>query len=192
MTSMNNRVNSAIGSVGAHASVAEFSDVLLFNMDRFYLLAYLLTGNQERAERSFIAGIDDCVNGISVFSEWAQSRIRRAIIKNAVRILSTESDAENDSFNSGHHDSSCLLQRDDLLRAVLQLKPFERCVFVISVLEQFSELDCSLLLSSTHEEVAKARRMAVENLVSARIRRKSRQRAGVSMAVCGDALLTGG
>lgn len=49
--------------------------------------------------------------------------------------------------------------------AVLGLEDFERFVFVISVLEHYSEHDCGLLLGCSAREVREARGRAVEELM---------------------------
>jgi len=41
--------------------------------------------------------------------------------------------------------------------AVLQLEPFERFVYVMSVLERYSDLDCSVLLGCARRDVIAAR-----------------------------------
>jgi DNA-directed RNA polymerase specialized sigma24 family protein len=51
-----------------------------------------------------------------------------------------------------------------ILRAVLRLNPFERFVFVMSVLEGYSDRDCSLLLGSSTRDVVAAKARALEHL----------------------------
>jgi hypothetical protein len=41
--------------------------------------------------------------------------------------------------------------------AVLRLEPFERFVYVMSVLERYSDLDCSVLLGCARRDVIAAR-----------------------------------
>jgi hypothetical protein len=47
---------------------------------------------------------------------------------------------------------------------VLQLEPFERFVYVMSVLERFSNLDCSVLLGCARREVIAARIRALQQI----------------------------
>jgi DNA-directed RNA polymerase specialized sigma24 family protein len=49
--------------------------------------------------------------------------------------------------------------------AVLGLEDFERFVFVMSVLEHYSEHDCALLLGCSAREVREARGRALEELM---------------------------
>ncbi|MGA8271714.1 MAG: hypothetical protein WB919_09170, partial [Candidatus Sulfotelmatobacter sp.] len=51
--------------------------------------------------------------------------------------------------------------------AVLALEDFERFVFVMSVLEHYSQHDCALLLGRSISEVRGARVRALEDLASA-------------------------
>src|SRR5258708_37227748 len=60
----------------------------LFTEDNnLYLLSFLLTANCEEADRCFVAGLADCVDGNPVFKEWASSWARSIIVHNAIRIL---------------------------------------------------------------------------------------------------------
>ena len=163
---VNNGINSKTSAAEAYASVADFGDALLSNMTRLYLLAYLLTGDHERAERCFVAGIDDCINRDSVFKEWAQSWARRAIIKNAIQIISPGLEVHKQIFDTNRRQAVRRSGIDNPVHNVVQLEPFERCVFVISVLERYSVQECSVLLKSTRGEVAKARQSAFEHLAS--------------------------
>jgi DNA-directed RNA polymerase specialized sigma24 family protein len=55
---------------------------------------------------------------------------------------------------------------DVSITAVLGLPAFERFVFVMSVLERYSDQDCSVLLGCSRRDVALARRKAAEHLAS--------------------------
>ena len=48
--------------------------------------------------------------------------------------------------------------------AVLQLEPFERFVYVMSVLERYSDLDCSVLLGCARQDVIAARMSGLQQL----------------------------
>jgi hypothetical protein len=159
------QVDDKIKSIVVYASVADFGQVFLSNVNRLYLLAYLLTGDHDMAERCFVTGLDRCIDGSSVFKGWALSWARRAIIKGAIQIISPEPEGNSESLNKDSHLPLCG-RTDDLLCNVAKLKPFERCAFVISVLEKLSEHECSLLLRSTRREIIRARRSAMGHLAS--------------------------
>ncbi len=55
------------------------------------------------------------------------------------------------------HDEVC---------AILDLTPLDRFVFVMSVLEHYSDNDCSLLLGCPRREIAPARTRAMQRLVT--------------------------
>jgi hypothetical protein len=133
-------------------------------MDSMHLLSFLLTADQTKAEECFVSGLEDCVEGTYVFRDWAQSWARRAIIQNAIRMLaprknhSTVADVPSDAVNcSFWTDAGCRLRN----RAVLQLEHFERFVFVMSVLEKYSDQDCSVLLGCSRQEVGETRIQAL-------------------------------
>jgi hypothetical protein len=57
--------------------------------------------------------------------------------------------------------------RDLAIRSVLALEDFERFVFVITVLEGYSEHQCALLLNASLRDVQNARTQATEQIVAA-------------------------
>ncbi len=101
--------------------------------------------------------------GSPVFKEWAHSWARRTIIQNAVRVINPRPVEEHppSSFDSG---GLTLAAEQVETAAVLQLEPFERFVFVISVLERYSDLDCSVLLGCARRDVIAARIRAFEQI----------------------------
>ena len=163
---MKDQIDGKINSTVAYASIADFCDVFLSNVNRLYLLAYLLTGHHDMADRCFVAGLDDCIYGSSVFKAWVKSWARRAIIKNAILMISPEPEIDSELLDKNHLPVVSRREGVDLLHNVIQLDPFERCVYVMSVLERFSDHECSLLLSSTRAEITLGRRSAMEHLAS--------------------------
>src|SRR3984885_3735342 len=130
------------------ATREDFFQVFHADMNGLYQLSFLLTGDHEKAERCFVAGIEDCVQENQVFREWARSWAKRRIIANAIRELKPRpslpssspsvtvfSHSEQSGGSGGHFD----------LETVLGLGDFERFVFVMSVLEKYSQHDCTLI-----------------------------------------------
>jgi hypothetical protein len=62
--------------------------------------------------------------------------------------------------------------------AILELAPLERFVFVMSVLERYSEHDCSILLGCSRRDVAAARDRALQQLGRAMNSNKNEAAAG--------------
>jgi hypothetical protein len=56
------------------------------------------------------------------------------------------------------------------LEAVLSLNDFERFVFVLSVLDQYSDWDCAVLLGCSVDDVRNARTLALGRLSASRRR----------------------
>ena len=144
----------------AYATRIEFCRVFAENMDGMHLLSFLLTADQTKAEECFVSGLEDCVEGTYVFRDWAQSWARRTIIQNAIRMLaprkkhSTVADAASDvvSCSSGRTQDA-----DYAIAPILRLERFERFVFVMSVLEKYSDQHCSVLLGCSRQDVAETR-----------------------------------
>src|SRR5260370_36040550 len=116
----------------------------------------MLTADREKAERCFVAGLEDSVKGNRVFKEWARSWARRAIIQCAVRMIDPRpmEEGTHSSFNSSSRTAAA--EQADIA-AVLELRPFERFVYVMSVLERYSDQDFSVLLGCSRRDGSGAR-----------------------------------
>ena len=142
-----------------YATSSDFCRIFQSDMDRLYLLALLLTGNAELAEQCFVGGLEDARNGNRVFKEWAEAWSRRTIIKNAIRAVRPVPNAT--AQTPGSVEIGFLAQIPQI-RALFTLSAFERFVFVVTVLEGYSDRDCALLFNSTRQAVVSARVRALE------------------------------
>jgi DNA-directed RNA polymerase specialized sigma24 family protein len=149
-----------------YATSDDFRKLFTEGMVGLYLLSYLLTGNREKAEQCFVGGLEDCVKSNSVFKEWAHSWARRAIVQNAIRMMSPR--PNHAAWTIACPDPSDKLQSTQekyaAIATVLALGDFERFVFVLSVLERFSDQECSVVLSCSREEVGEARMRALQQI----------------------------
>ena len=149
-----------------YATCGDFCRVFYEETDSLYRLSFLLTADSEKAQQCFVSGLENSVNGYPVFKDWARSWARRAIIQNAVRMINprpTEEDAPSDS----NADAKTLAKGQPEIAAALDLPPFERFVFVMLVLEHYSEHECSILLGRLRREVVAARIRALRQIGSA-------------------------
>jgi len=153
-----------------YATCADFSRIFAEDMKNLYLLALVLTANSEKAERCFVSGLDDCISGNQVFTEWARSWARRVVIKNAIRMIAPgRGPASNGLYPAITKaaqgvNASRAQQVPVEISAVFELPALERFAFVMSVLEGYSNLDCALLLGCTRERFIQARLRALERI----------------------------
>ena len=160
--------------IAEYATRADFCRIFALDMNRLYLLSLLLTGDDELAERCFVAGLDDSTKGNAVFKEWARSWARRMIIQNAILKIRPQPTDSNSSGKSSPNGSSGFLTEPPEIGSVITLPVFERFVFVISVLEGYSAKNCSLLLGCTRADVIAARTRALRELgISAELQHRS-------------------
>jgi len=149
-----------------YATKSDFCKVFDQDMNSLYLLSFLLTADPHKAEQCFVAGLEDSAEGNRVFKEWARSWARRSIIQNAVRMINPRPIDGNRGFNSAsinRNTATAPTERVEIA-AVLALQSFDRFVFVISVLERYSDQDCSVLLGCTRREVMAARTRALQHI----------------------------
>jgi len=151
----------------AYATCSEFCRVFEENMDNLHLFLFLLTADLAKAEECFVSGFENCVEGTYVFRDWAQSWARRTIIQNAIRMLaprknhSTVADAPSDVVTCSFGRTQ---DTDYAIARILQLEHFERFVFVMSVLEKYSDQDCSVLLGCSRQDVGETRMQVLLHL----------------------------
>ena len=151
-----------------YASREDFHTIFSEDLKELYQLSLLLTRDPVRAEQCLVSGLEDCATGNPVFREWARSWAKRTIVQNAIRELkprSIHSDSRSSEtiFPDIHQLSS---GRDGhfAMDTLLGLEDFERFVFVMSVLEHYSELDCALLLGCSVREFREGRALAFRKL----------------------------
>jgi hypothetical protein len=151
-----------------YATSEDFDRIFAEDMDRLHQLSFLLTRDQEKAEKCFVTGLEDSVKSNRVFREWARSWAKRNIIQSAIRELRPGPKPAN-SFSSvtafpyvGELSGS--RDRHFEVDSVLELEDFERFVFVMSILEHYSDYDCTVLLGCTRRDIEEARTRALAYL----------------------------
>ena len=150
-----------------YASSDDFRRVFEEDMNDLYLLSVLLTADREKAEECFVSGLEDSVEGNPVFKEWARSWARRMIIVNAVRTVNprpAEGNSRSNLASVSSNSKAVSVEPQAEITAILQLEPFERFVYVMTVLERYSDQDCSLLLGCARRDVIAARTRAFERI----------------------------
>jgi DNA-directed RNA polymerase specialized sigma24 family protein len=150
-------------SPAPYASSDDFRRVFQEETDSLHRLAFLLTAGRDKAQQVFVSGLEDSVNGSPVFKDWTHSWARRTILQNAVRAINPRPIEEHaHSTFEGAGGTPAVEQAETA--AVLQLGTFERFVYVMSVLERYSDLDCSVLLGCTQRDVIAARTRALQQV----------------------------
>jgi hypothetical protein len=142
-----------------YAVSEDFFKLFKEDVEGLYLLSLMLMADHEMAEQCFVGGLEDSVNGNSVYKQWARSWARRRIIQCAIRTIAPGPQRADDEFNVGAES-----ERNSALAAILHLAAFERFVFVMSVLERYSDQECAILLGCSRGEVIMARTQALRHL----------------------------
>jgi len=133
-----------------------------------YLLSFLLTANHEKAEQCFVAGLDECMTGNPIFQEWARTWARRIIVRNAIQMIAPRIDsarAARGAFHSPGGGVPATMSSQDLQFAdILMLEDFERFVYVLSILEKYSDQDCAILLGVSRQDIRVGRTHAFQQI----------------------------
>jgi len=151
-----------------YATREDFCKLFLEDTNSLYLLSFLLTANQEKAERCFVTGLDDCVDGNPVFHHWAHAWARRVIVRNAIRVVVPRPGLKTPIMDASHNLAQTeplrMSAHDGGFAGVLALEDFERFVYVLSVLERYPDKDCALLLNVSIQELREARSRAEQHI----------------------------
>ena len=146
----------------------DICEVFASEMHSLYLLSYLLTADEARAEQCLIKVLGKGVEEIGNFLEWARVPARTAILRNAIRMMRPT------PFSMAHQSTANLNQlaraaRNKPFAAIASLGSFERCVFVMSVLEGQSDEECEALLGCTGMDVVMGRELAQRVLAATEV-----------------------
>lgn len=156
-------------SANRYATGGDFCGVFSEELDSLYQLSFLAIGDHDKAERCVLAGLEDCCRANYIFWEWALSWAKCTIIRHAIRELRPRPHRDGSSWGELDLRYSGKLPyfRGGYFKAeaVLALEDFERFVFVISVLEGYSDHDCAVLLGCSLLEVREARTQASLHIV---------------------------
>jgi DNA-directed RNA polymerase specialized sigma24 family protein len=151
-----------------YASHEDFHTIFNEDLKELYQLSFLLTRDPAKAERCLVTGLEDCVSGNRVFREWARSWAKRPIVQNAIRELKPRPSQSNSPLSGAMFSDMDQHSRGPgghfEIDAVLRLADFDRFVFVMSVLEHYSEHDCALLLGCSARDIREGRTRALKEL----------------------------
>jgi hypothetical protein len=166
-----------------YATSNDFRKLFTEDMNNLHLLSFLLTANFEEAERCFVPGLADCVDGNPVFKEWASSWACSIIVHNAIRTIAPHISPAI-SAASGSHSANEDLRKTPLqnspFASVLELEDFERFVYVLSVLERYATRKCAVLLGTSSQQIVETRTRALQHLAEFANRRPLHQQIGFS------------
>ena len=153
-----------------YATRSNFCHIYVEQTNSLYLLSLLLTADPQKAEHCFLSGFDESVSNNSVFKERTHLWARRSIIVSAIRLLCPR---PNDDNESNEARPSPLIGKVPAevqvypnFAHIVGLNAFERFIFIMSILEKYSDQECSLLLGCFRREVINARTAAIGHLAS--------------------------
>ena len=154
--------------VTPYAGARDFCRIFAEEMSGLYQLAFLLTADPAKAEQCFVSGLEDCAGANRVFKDWARSWARRTVVQNAIRLIQptrkhagpSQTAVANDEAKASHH------HHNDLLAALFGVTVLERFVFVMSILEGYSDQDCKALLGCSRQDIIRARAQALVRMAT--------------------------
>jgi hypothetical protein len=153
------------------ATCEDFRKLFTEDVHGLHLLSFLLTADREKAERCFVAGLDECVDGDTVFKEWARPWAQRMIVRNAVQMILPYPGAVRSTpctfCSAGKTNLAEIPLEDGPFARVLALDDFERFVYVLSVLEGYPIQDCAALLDTSRQTVEETRIRALKHIADA-------------------------
>lgn len=144
----------------SYATATDFCDLFKKDMSRFYLLALMLTGDANAAEKCFAAALESSQSG-SVFSDWAHRWATHNIVKEAIRMVAPSQERRRSEKNSVEWQGS---PQKTMAALLANLPALDRFVYVMSVLENYSDRECASFLGCALSEIRPAREKAIRQL----------------------------
>ena len=144
------------------ATNADFCRLFTKELKGLYLLSLLLTADSELAEECVLRSLDDCISGVAVAVDWAHSWAKRAVIKNAIRLVGP--DLHSTLTNANEKERQQWDHEHPAIRAILGLSTFERIVYVTCVLERYSDGDSASLLGCVTQAIREAGVQALRHI----------------------------
>jgi hypothetical protein len=142
---------------GNYATPADYCRLFNERLTRFYTLSLLLTGNPEKAEECFTRSLDACLTSRGTFKGWEERLATHTIIKEAINMIGT-----NPARVAGQIRRTS--EVEILAAALAKLTGLDRCVYVMSVLENYSDRECAIFLGCSAIEVRSARERGMKTL----------------------------
>jgi len=162
-----------------YASKEEFGSAFECEQARLQTLALSLTANSETAKQCLIRAFRECIASSSVSKEWVLCWARRAVIRNAIRLVMGPDGQSFVNPNDDPDNGLIVFSPDDSLgeiataESILNLPELDRFVFVICVLERYSIHDCALLLGKSPAEISEVRHRVGNKVGQIDVRSKS-------------------
>src|ERR1700722_12589363 len=150
-----------------YATVTDFFATFDEETHSLHLLAFLLTADHDEAEQCLVCAMGECVEWIGVFTDWAHSWSRRAVVKRAIQMIMPVPELADKVSIITLKASTTSGEDNNPLIGILLLDPFERFVFVMSTLEGQSDAECAVLLRCSRRDVIMARVLAGKRQSSA-------------------------
>jgi DNA-directed RNA polymerase specialized sigma24 family protein len=160
-----------------YATREYFCQVFQKDLDSLYRLAFLLTADHEKAQKIFVAGIDECASGNPVFKQWARSWARRVIIRSAIRLIEPVLGESEERYIEDDERETELAPG----QAVAHLSPLTRFVFIMSVLERIPDRECAALLGCGTAEIEDTRMRALRAIALSELRKHEPEKATVQL-----------
>ena len=149
-----------------YASCKDFQQIFNEDMVGLHRLAFLLTADHAKAEKCFVAGLEDSIHGNPVFRQWARAWSKRAIIQSAIKAVAptpTRRGALPEAAEAQWRNGNDV---ESIAAVVASWEPFERFVFVMAVLEGYGLRECAALLACPVQDVIAAKSFALQRLAA--------------------------
>lgn len=149
-------------TVNRYTTPADFCQLFETELNRFFYLALLLTADERKAEQCFTDALDDCLHSSTIFTEWAQRWAVHSIVKNAIRAATPTQGLTTSPNRTFQTEAKSDLETIAL--AIEALPTLDRFVFVMTLLENYSDRECASFIGCAVAEIQPARERAVRQL----------------------------
>lgn len=141
---------------------SDFCQLFERELPRLHLLCFLLTANSALSERCLMSALDECLDGIAVAERWPLSWAKRVVVKTALGLVGPNLEVRAGvSHQLLFTDGMSPHLLNPAMLNIFRLEGLDRAVFVLCVLEGYSEGDSASLLRRSLKEIREARIRAI-------------------------------
>ena len=144
-----------------YATETDFCRVFDEQMNRFFFLSLLLTGDEQEAELCLMQSLESCKQSRRVFREWAERWATHSIIRSAIQIVEP---TRLRPLLPPEIPDELTSDPESMLATLRTFPALDRFIYVMSTLEKYSDRECASFLGCSPRGIPLARARAFRQL----------------------------
>jgi hypothetical protein len=157
-------VRAKLYSASEYATPNDVQRLFASEMADLFHLAFLLTADGDKAEQCMIRTMRECMSSRFVLKSWLPVWARNAVVRNGIQIVT--GCAAGPSMLSAVRRPQPSTSAADNSAGILELRDFDRLVYVMYFIERYPIGDCATFLGRSRREVWDAQNRAAGQVMA--------------------------